>query len=50
MKIGKGDTEMSKRRKRHSPEQIVKKLRGADATLNVGKSLGEVLHVLLAAA
>lgn len=26
-----------KRRKRHSPEQIVKKLRDADAMLNAGK-------------
>jgi len=37
---------MAKRRKRHSPEQIVKKLRDADAMLNVGKSLGELLQVL----
>jgi putative transposase len=37
---------MSKRRRRHNPEQIVKKLRDADAMLNTGKSLGEVLQVL----
>ena len=32
-----------KRRKRHNPEQIVKKLRDADAMLNSGKDLGTVL-------
>jgi len=38
---------MSKnRRKRHTPEQIVKKLRDADAMLNSGKSLGEVVQHL----
>lgn len=37
---------MTKRRRRHNPEQIVKKLRDADAMLNAGKSLGEVLQVL----
>ncbi len=38
---------MSKnRRKRHTPEQIVKKLRDADAMLNSGKSVGEVLQHL----
>jgi putative transposase len=37
---------MTKRRRRHNPEQIVKKLRDADALLNAGKSLGEVLQVL----
>lgn len=38
---------MSKnRRKRHTPEQIVKKLRDADAMLNTGKSVGEVLQHL----
>ena len=37
---------MTKRRKRHSPEQIVKKLRDADAMLNAGKSLAEVLQAL----
>ena len=36
----------NRRRKRHSPEQIVKKLRDADAMLSAGKSLGEVLQAL----
>lgn len=35
-----------KRRKRHSPEQIVKKLRDADAMLNSGKDLAAVLQAL----
>ncbi len=33
-------------RTRHSPEQIVKKLRDADALLNVGKTIGEVCQAL----
>ena len=37
---------MSKQRKRHSPEQIVKKLRDADAMLNAGKDLAAVLQAL----
>ncbi len=37
---------MSKKRTRHSPEQVVKKLRDADAMLAGGKSVGEVLQVL----
>ena len=36
----------SKRRRRHSPEQIVKKLRDADAMLNAGKDLAAVLQSL----
>jgi transposase-like protein len=36
----------TKRRKRHSPEQIVRKLRDADAMLNAGKELGAVLQAL----
>lgn len=36
----------TRRRKRHSPEQIVKKLRNADAMLNAGKDLAAVLQVL----
>lgn len=36
----------TKRRKRHSPEQIVRKLRDADAMLNAGKDLGAVLQAL----
>ncbi|TWU48662.1 hypothetical protein Poly51_45630 [Rubripirellula tenax] len=35
-----------KKRKRHSPEQIVKKLRDADAILAAGKTVGEVLQSL----
>ena len=35
-----------KRRKRHSPEQIVKKLRDAEAMLNAGKELGAILQSL----
>jgi transposase-like protein len=35
-----------KKRKRHSAEQIVKKLRDADAMLASGKSVGEVLQSL----
>jgi hypothetical protein len=39
---------MSDRRgwKRHSPEQIVRKLRDADAMLNAGKDLAAVLQAL----
>jgi len=37
---------LSKKRKRHSPEQIVRKLRDADAMLAAGKSVGEVLQSL----
>jgi putative transposase len=35
-----------KKRKRHSPEQIVRKLREADAMLSGGKSVGEVCQSL----
>ena len=35
-----------KKRRRHSPEQIVKKLRDADAMLAAGKTVGEVLQAL----
>ncbi len=34
------------RRKRHNPEQIVRKLRDADAMLNSGKELAAVLQAL----
>jgi len=34
------------RKKRHSPEQIVKKLRDADAMLNAGKDVAAVLQAL----
>jgi transposase-like protein len=36
----------TKRRKRHSPEQIVRKLRDADAMLNAGKELAAVFQAL----
>jgi len=36
----------TKRRKRHNPEQIVRKLRDADAMLNAGKDLATVLQAL----
>ncbi len=36
----------TKRRRRHSPEQVVRKLRDADAMLNAGKDLGAVLQAL----
>ena len=36
----------AKRRKRHSPEQIVRKLRDADAMLNAGKDEAAVLQAL----
>jgi transposase-like protein len=38
---------MSKQgRKRHSPEQIIRKLREAEAMLAVGKTIGQVVQVL----
>ncbi len=37
---------MTKKRRRHTPEQIVKKLRDAEVMLNAGKSMEEVLKVL----
>jgi putative transposase len=36
----------TKRRRRHSPEQIVRNLRDADAMLNAGKDLAVVLQSL----
>jgi putative transposase len=36
----------TRRRKRHSPEQIVRKLRDADAMLNAGKDQAAVLQAL----
>lgn len=36
----------TRRRRRHSPEQIVRKLRDADAMLGAGKSMGEVCQAL----
>lgn len=37
---------MTGKRKRHGPDQIVKKLQDADRLLSAGKSLGEVLQAL----
>lgn len=36
----------TKRRRRHSPEEIVRKLRDADAMLNAGKDEASVLQAL----
>jgi putative transposase len=37
---------MKKRRKRHTPEQIVNKLRDADVLLSSGKDLAHILQTL----
>ena len=37
---------MTKKRKRHTPEQIVKKLRDAEAMKNAGKELSVILQTL----
>lgn len=37
---------MTRKRKRHTPEQIVRKLRDADAMLNAGKDIAAVLQTL----
>ncbi len=37
---------MTRKKKRHSPEQIVKKLRDADAMEAAGKTVAEVLQAL----
>ena len=37
---------MSRRRKRHSPEQVLRKLRDADAMLAAGKTIGEICQAL----
>ena len=37
---------MTKRKKRHGPEEIVRKLRDADAMLNAGKDVAAVLQAL----
>lgn len=37
---------MTRRRKRHNSEQIVRKMRDADAMLNAGKDLAAVQHAL----
>jgi len=36
----------TRRRKRHTPEQVVRKLRDADAMLNAGKDTAAVLQAL----
>lgn len=37
---------MSKRRKRHTPEQIIRKLREADTMLSSGQTIGHVAQAL----
>lgn len=37
---------MTKRRKRHSPEQIIRKLRDADSKLSAGQTIGQVCQSL----
>ena len=37
---------MTKKRKRHTPDQIVAKLKDADALLNLGQPLSQVLQKL----
>ncbi len=37
---------MSKKRKRHTPEQIVKKLRDADEMLDAGEELATILQTI----
>ncbi len=37
---------MKNRGKRHTPEQIIRKLRDADAMLNSGKTIGEACQAL----
>ena len=37
---------MTRRRKKHCPDEIVAKLRDADALLNAGKDLAAVLQAL----
>jgi len=44
--MGKETFAMTRRRKRHNPEEIVRKLRDADAMLNAGKDLAAVLQAL----
>jgi hypothetical protein len=44
--LGKETLMTTGRRKRHNPEQVVRKLRDADAMLNSGKDLAAVLQAL----
>jgi len=37
---------MARRRMRHTPEQIIRKLQQADGLLAVGKTIGQVVQVL----
>ena len=37
---------MSKRRKRHTPEQIIRKLREADTMMAAGRTIGQVCQTL----
>ena len=37
---------MARRRRRHTPEQIIRKLQQADGLLAVGKTIGQVVQVL----
>ena len=37
---------MTRKRKRHTPEQIIRKLRDADAMLSAGKTIGQVCQTL----
>ena len=37
---------MTRRRRRHTPEQIIRKLRDADGMLTAGKTIGEVCQSL----
>ena len=37
---------MARRRRRHSPEQIIRTLQQADTMLAVGKTIGQVVQVL----
>ena len=37
---------MNKRSKRHTPEQIIKKLREADVMLSAGRTIGQVVQTL----
>ena len=45
LSFGQGDLIMSKR-KRHDPEQILRKLQDADCLLNAGKSVEHVCQAL----
>jgi putative transposase len=44
--LGKETLMTTGRRRRHNPEQVVRKLRDADAMLNSGKELAAVLQAL----